>query len=310
MYGQTEATARIAYVPPERSAEKLGSAGIAIPGGRLRDRRRRRGAGASTGRRGRLRGPERHAGLRDDAARTSRAATSSAGVLRTGDIGYLDDDGFLFLVGRSKRIAKVFGLRVNLDEVEAVLRERRARRRSSAATTSIWAFCAFGTDESLAALPRALARRFRLHHSALRLRQVDAAPDDVAAARSTTSRCGDGPELTALLEARPVLAAAPRRSAACWPRPQRADRASPRATASRTRGCSTRSAGAGGADASLADVPYLPVVAVQVARARVGAEDDVFKVTDLERHDRAGAEPHLPRRRDGAPPDPGAGDAS
>ena len=51
MYGQTEATARIAYVPPDRLAEKLGSAGIAIPGGRLRieDTGRRRAGRPATG---------------------------------------------------------------------------------------------------------------------------------------------------------------------------------------------------------------------------------------------------------------------
>ena len=36
MYGQTEATARMAYVPPERLPEKLGSAGWAIPDGQFR----------------------------------------------------------------------------------------------------------------------------------------------------------------------------------------------------------------------------------------------------------------------------------
>ena len=35
MYGQTEATARVSYVPPERLGEKIGSIGVAIPGGRL-----------------------------------------------------------------------------------------------------------------------------------------------------------------------------------------------------------------------------------------------------------------------------------
>src|SRR5688500_6742154 len=44
------------------------------------------------------------------------------GVLRTGDLGFVDGDGFLWVTGRTRRIAKVFGLRLNLDEIETMLR--------------------------------------------------------------------------------------------------------------------------------------------------------------------------------------------
>jgi acyl-coenzyme A synthetase/AMP-(fatty) acid ligase len=40
------------------------------------------------------------------------------GVLRTGDLGHVDSGGHLWIVGRSRRISKVFGTRVNLDDVE------------------------------------------------------------------------------------------------------------------------------------------------------------------------------------------------
>jgi acyl-CoA synthetase (AMP-forming)/AMP-acid ligase II len=45
----------------------------------------------------------------------------SRGVLHTGDLGHLDEDGFLYITGRSKRIGKVFGVRVSLDEVEELV---------------------------------------------------------------------------------------------------------------------------------------------------------------------------------------------
>ena len=174
MYGQTEATARISFVPPDRLLDKLGSAGIAIPGGRLRIDF---GTMEESGRRaGEIvyEGPNVMMGYATTRA-DLRLGDELGGVLRTGDIGYLDEDGFLFLIGRSKRVAKVFGLRINLDEFEAVLREH-----GPAAVVGgddvIWGFCGFGTDESVAGLARSLARRFALHHTTVRLRHVETIP--------------------------------------------------------------------------------------------------------------------------------------
>ena len=118
MYGQTEATARISYVPPERLGEKIGSIGIAIPGGRLHLE------------------PLEHAG--DLAAelvyegdnvmlgyaeqpRDLALGDVQRGVLRTGDLATVDADGFFTLAGRLKRFAKLFGRRVSLEDVEREL---------------------------------------------------------------------------------------------------------------------------------------------------------------------------------------------
>jgi acyl-CoA synthetase (AMP-forming)/AMP-acid ligase II len=111
MYGQTEATARIAYVPPDRLPEKAGTIGIPIPGGELRVDD------------GELvyRGPNVMMGYAEDRADLARG-DDLGGELRTGDLGRRDEDGFFVITGRSARIAKVFGLRVNLDEVEAAAR--------------------------------------------------------------------------------------------------------------------------------------------------------------------------------------------
>ena len=175
MYGQTEATARIAYVPPGRLPEKAGSAGIAIPGGRLSIEPT--GAETTAGRvTGEVvyQGPNVMLGYADGPSDLARG-DELGGVLRTGDMGYLDSEGFLFLTGRSKRIAKVFGLRVNLDEIEARLREQ-GPAAVVGGQDRIWAFCAFGSDETVAALAESFARDYRLHRSALRFRHIDEIP--------------------------------------------------------------------------------------------------------------------------------------
>lgn len=175
MYGQTEATARIAYLPPERLPEKLGSAGIAIPGGRLRIDAEDTTTGSSriTGEVV-FEGPNVMLGYAMGPGDLSRG-DELGGVLRTGDIGYLDDDGFLFLVGRSKRIAKVFGLRINLDELEQMVRESGPAAVVSGPDV-IWAFCAFGSAGDVERLGRSIATRLRLHHAAFRFEHVEAIP--------------------------------------------------------------------------------------------------------------------------------------
>lgn len=180
MYGQTEATARIAYLPPDRLSEKLGSAGVAIPGGRLSIEPTDAGpAGVETIDGHTIgeviyQGPNVMLGYADGPSDLARG-DELGGVLRTGDMGYLDDDGFLFLTGRSKRIAKVFGLRVNLDEMETRLREL-GPAAVVGGQDRIWAFCAFGSEETVATLAESFARDYRLHRSALSFRHVDEIP--------------------------------------------------------------------------------------------------------------------------------------
>lgn len=119
MYGQTEATARISYVPPERLGTKIGSIGIPIPGGRLRLEPLEWGevVGASE-----LvyEGENVMLGYAESAADLALGDVQQ-GVLRTGDLGVVDEDGFFSLAGRLKRFAKLFGRRVSLEDVEREL---------------------------------------------------------------------------------------------------------------------------------------------------------------------------------------------
>jgi acyl-CoA synthetase (AMP-forming)/AMP-acid ligase II len=121
MYGQTEAAPRMACLPPERLPEKLGSVGVAIPGGRFEIRD---GAGnlLPVGQIGEIvyRGPNVMMGYANSRADLALADLMGS-VLPTGDLGHLDEEGFLYLTGRTKRIAKVAGARISLDEVEYML---------------------------------------------------------------------------------------------------------------------------------------------------------------------------------------------
>lgn len=120
MYGQTEAAPRIACLPPARLREKLGSAGVALAGGLL-EARGDSGERLPAGEVGEIfyTGPNVMMGYAE--SRSDVALGDVHGdTLATGDLGYLDSEGFLFLTGRAKRIAKVAGLRVSLDEVEAL----------------------------------------------------------------------------------------------------------------------------------------------------------------------------------------------
>ncbi|WP_158027010.1 AMP-binding protein [Aequoribacter fuscus] len=107
MYGQTEATARISYVPPNMLMDKLLSIGIAIPGGKLR---------LSSESEIIYSGPNVMMGYIEKFS--DFAALTGLSELRTGDLGYVDKDGFFFITGRAKRYIKIAGFRYSLDEIE------------------------------------------------------------------------------------------------------------------------------------------------------------------------------------------------
>lgn len=123
MYGQTEATARISYLPPEYALSKAGSIGVAIPGGELSlidDNGRIIGDSDVSGELV-YKGPNVTLGYADTYADLAKG-DENMGVLETGDLATRDVDGFYYVVGRKKRFLKLFGHRVNLDEVENILR--------------------------------------------------------------------------------------------------------------------------------------------------------------------------------------------
>lgn len=112
MYGQTEATARMSYLPWERAEEKYASIGVAIPGGTfsLADDGELiyQGENVSLG----------YAECAEDLMK----GDENHGVLHTGDMARVDEDGFYYITGRKKRFVKVWGNRCNLDQVEQLVK--------------------------------------------------------------------------------------------------------------------------------------------------------------------------------------------
>jgi acyl-coenzyme A synthetase/AMP-(fatty) acid ligase len=121
MYGQTEATARMSYVPPHKLRDKIDSIGISVSGGAL-EVLSDVGVALSPHERGEIvyTGPNVSLGYAEKISDLNLDDTLD-GKLYTGDVGYRDEDGFFFVVGRNKRFAKVFGLRLSLDELEDLL---------------------------------------------------------------------------------------------------------------------------------------------------------------------------------------------
>ena len=116
MYGQTEATARMAYLPPELAAEHPGAIGVPVPGGSFRLEPIH---GDSDGDTGELvyRGPNVMLGYARTRGDLARGRTVEE--LRTGDIARVKDAGLYEIVGRRSRFIKPYGVRVDLDELEA-----------------------------------------------------------------------------------------------------------------------------------------------------------------------------------------------
>ena len=123
MYGQTEATARMSYLPHEQSITKLGSMGIAIPGGEFSLIDENGNIIGEPDREGELvyKGKNVSMGYAECGEDLARGDDNN-GVLVTGDMAKRDRDGYYYIVGRKKRFLKLFGNRVNLDETERLLK--------------------------------------------------------------------------------------------------------------------------------------------------------------------------------------------
>lgn len=196
MYGQTEASPRISYVPSERLADKLGSIGVAIPDGELwlRDASGQRIDQAEVEGELMYQGANVCLGYAQCAADLARGDDLQH-VLATGDLARRDADGFYFITGRLKRFLKIFGNRISLDQLEQLL----ANDGITAVCTGVddaltvhWQTAAANSDEvnsdevnssdahasdaAASALQHQVAALCGVHFSAIRVRRIAQIP--------------------------------------------------------------------------------------------------------------------------------------
>jgi len=122
MYGQAEATARMSYLPHQHAVEKAGSIGRAIPGGEFWLEDEHGVKIQSTGTTGELvyHGKNVCMGYAES-YRDLALGDEFGGILKTGDLAYFDEDGYFYISGRKKRFLKIFGHRINLQDIEDLL---------------------------------------------------------------------------------------------------------------------------------------------------------------------------------------------
>ncbi len=168
MYGATEATARMAYLPPHLAAAHPGTIGIAVPGGAFRiDPVPGLDDGELV-----YTGPNVMLGYAEEPADLALGRTVQE--LRTGDLARRHPDGLYEVVGRRSRFLKIVGLRVDLGQVERILDGLGVRALSTGTDERLVVAVEGGADELL--LGKVLAQQLGLPRAAVEVHGVDRLP--------------------------------------------------------------------------------------------------------------------------------------
>ncbi len=125
MYGAAEATSRMSYLDWKYADKNIGSIGKAIPGGSFFLINNKGQKIKKSFRKGELvyRGKNVFMGYAKNIKDLS-ISDINKGILKTGDIAYIDKKGFYYIVGRKNRYCKIYGVRVDLSELEKILLEQ------------------------------------------------------------------------------------------------------------------------------------------------------------------------------------------
>jgi acyl-CoA synthetase (AMP-forming)/AMP-acid ligase II len=166
MYGQTEASPRISYIPPEKLLDKTGTIGQAIPCGILE-------LAVETNELI-YKGPNVMLGYANSLEDLSKG-DEHFGILHTGDTASVDEDGFFAITGRIKRFVKLFGLRVNLDEVEKML-ETQLQKTVACTGTDDRMIILVESENLEEQIQSLISSVYKLHHSAYHIKVVETIP--------------------------------------------------------------------------------------------------------------------------------------
>ena len=148
MYGQTEASPRISSFEINKYPNKIESVGKAIAGVKVKIINKSkilenkfylgeleiRGENVSLG--------------YSKSIKDLKFGDINKSKIKTGDIGYIDNDGFIFLKGRKKRISKIFGLRVDLDDIENLLKNYKIQANCTSDDKKIIIECNENSSEN------------------------------------------------------------------------------------------------------------------------------------------------------------------
>ncbi len=176
MYGQTEATARMSYMPYEYCLDKLGSIGIAIPNGKFSLVDDNSNVIDEINKTGELvyEGPNVSLGYAESRSDLDLGDQNN-GKLYTGDLATKDVDGYFYIVGRKKRFIKLFGNRTNLDEIEQLLKSDSIDCACTGKDDNLLVYITDSTID-LNELKKNISTKIKIHHSVITIIFIEEIP--------------------------------------------------------------------------------------------------------------------------------------
>ena len=176
MYGQTEATARISYLPPKNNIEKSNSIGIPIPNGKLYLKDLNSDEIIEENYKdGELiyQGDNVMLGYATSLEDLSQDGDLE-GILHTGDVAHKDEDGYFYITGRLKRFIKIHGNRVGLDEIEQFLKSNNLDALCTGIDNKLMIAT---TNESIVEnIKNIVTKHYALHHSVIKVKKIEQYP--------------------------------------------------------------------------------------------------------------------------------------